>query len=581
MRPMRTLLLARNACKSVLLPSLLGATLAVPRQTNAQWRHDTLTARIDSVFADVNTTASPGCALGIIRDGALIYARGYGMANLDEDIALSPTSAFYIASTSKQFAAASVLLLAQEGKLSLDEDVRKYIPELPDYGARVTIRHLLHHTSGIRDYLGLLMGLGAGRVENVMSDDDIIALIARQKALNFPPGSEYSYSNSGYFLLGQIVKRVSGTSLRAYADAHIFRPLGMLHTRFHDDRLQSIPHRVIGYDPGENGFVIDYYANFQGVGDGGLWSTIEDLARWDRNFYDPIVGGSAFLKEELAPGRLTSGDTITYASGLMLGRYRGLQTVSHGGSFMGYRSEFLRFPAQRFSVICLCNLSTSNPTARARKIADIFLAAEFPRAVATTDSARSEYRVELAATTLAAIAGTYRNPTTGMVWTLAVRDGHLTADAFGARIPLAALSATHFRSTRGTVPVDMVVQPSTGGSAPRLRVLVGEDGGPPEVFERVSPPSLTRTQLAEYAGAYDSDELRATYTVTVSGDSLYVAIPNRPKQAVVPTTGDAFVAPGLSFAFQRNGSGRITGLVVWAAQDRNIHLQRRTPAGRP
>jgi len=258
-----------------------------------------------------------------------------------------------------------------------------------------------------------------------------------------------------------------------------------------------------------------------------------------------------------------------------------LQTVSHGGSFMGYRTEFLRFPAQRFSVICLCNLSTSNPTARARKIADIFLAGEFPRAVATTDSARSEYRVELAASALAAIAGTYRNPTTGMVWTLAVRDGHLTADAFGARIPLAPLSATHFRSMRGPAPVDIVVQPSTGSSPPRLRVVVGEDGGAPEVFDRVSPPSLTRTQLSEYAGAYDSDELRATYTFTVSGDSLYVAIPNRPRQAVVPTTRDAFVAPGLSFAFQRDGSGRITGVVVWAAQDRNIRLQRRTTAARP
>ena len=211
-----------------------------------QTPRDSLAKRIDALFADVDNTASPGCALGVIRDGALVYARGYGMANLDESIALSPSSAFYIASTSKQFTAASILLLAADGKLSLDDDVRKYIPELPDYGTPITIRNLVNHTSGIRDYLGLL-GLGAGRAENVMSDDEIIALIARQKSLNFKPGSEYSYSNSGYFLLGQIVKRVTGTSLAAYAESRIFRPLGMIHTQFHDDRLKTIPHRVIGY----------------------------------------------------------------------------------------------------------------------------------------------------------------------------------------------------------------------------------------------------------------------------------------------------------------------------------------------
>jgi CubicO group peptidase (beta-lactamase class C family) len=562
---------------AAVLAAFTAASL-IPAPAPAQTARDTLAMRVDSIFADVNRASSPGCSLGVIRDGLLVYVRGYGMANLDEGIALSPASAFYIASTSKQFAAASVLLLAQEGKLSLDDDIRKFFPELPDYGAPVTVRHLLHHTSGLRDYLGLMMGLGAGRVENVMSDDEIVALIARQKGLNFRPGTEYSYSNSGYFLLGQIVKRVTGTSLRAYADAKIFRPLGMTHTHFHDDRLQIIPHRVIGYDPAASGFTLDYYGNFQGVGDGGLWTTVEDLATWDRNFYDPKVGGPTLLKELHTRGVLTSGDTLGYASGLQLGTYRGLETVSHGGSLMGYRTEFLRFPAQRFSVICLCNLSTSNPSARARKVADIYLSGEL-RPVAVADAASASPSVELASNALAALSGTYRNPTSGMVSELAVRDGRLTATLFGTRVPLTALSATHFRSSRSGLPLDVVFELRPDGQATRAHVTIGDDAKP-DLYERIERVTPTAARLAEYAGDYDSPELGVAYTFSARGDSLYVAIPTRPKLALTPTARDGFVVAGMSFIFVRDAAARITAVTVWAPQTRNIRLERRRSSPR-
>jgi CubicO group peptidase (beta-lactamase class C family) len=549
------------------------AAMLVAASASAQTARDSLATRVDALFADVNNTASPGCALGVIRGGALVYARGYGIANLDEDIALSPSSTFYIASTSKQFTAASILLLAAEGKLSLDDDVRKYIPELPDYGTPITIRNLLNHTSGIRDYLGLL-ALGAGRAENVMSDDDIIALITRQKALNFKPGSEYSYSNSGYFLLGQIVKRVTGTSLAAYAEARVFRPLGMIHTHFHDNHLETIHRRVIGYDQARSGFAIDYYGNFQGVGDGGLWTTVEDLALWDRNFYNPVVGGPALLQQQLVRGRLTNGDTLTYASGLILGRYRGLATVSHGGAFMGYRTELLRFPAQRFSVICLCNLSRMNPSALAKKVADVFLSSEFPQAVAA-DGARTEFRVELAAATLEALAGVYRNPQTGLVVPITVTSGRLTAAPFGAPVALTAMDATHFRSESGPVPVDIVFEPAAAGRAPRLRLTIGDDGSKPDMLERIPPLSIPPARLAEYAGDYWSEELRATYRVQVVGDSLTVTIANQPPLTLSPTVHDAFVAPGAALTFVRDAQRRITSAVLWVAQDRNIRFQRR------
>jgi hypothetical protein len=441
------------------------------------------------------------------------------------------------------------------------------------------VRNLVHHTSGLRDYFGL-MGLGAGRVENLMSDDELVALIARQKGLNFPPGSEYSYSNSGYFLLGQIVKRVTGTSLRAYADAKIFTPLGMIHTHFHDDRLQTIPHRSLAYDPSGDGFVLNYLGNFQGVGDGGLWTTVEDLAIWDRNFYDPKVGGPEFLKALHTRGILTGGDTLTYASGLMIGKYRGLETVSHGGSLMGFRTEFMRFPAQRTSVICLCNLSTSNPTARVRKVADIYLASEFPQVVAAGGPASSQPAVELQQADLVALAGTYRNTKSGMVSELAIRDGRLSATIFGTRIPLSPVDKTHFKSARAGLSVDVVFERAPNGQATRARVAIGDDAKP-DVYERIERVTPAAARLAEYAGEYESAELGATYAFSVRGDSLYVAVPFRPKLALAPTARDAFIGAGMSFTFARDAAARITAVTVWAPQTRNIRLERRKASPRP
>ncbi len=285
--------------------------------TNAQ--RETLTAKVDKLFAPWDKPDSPGCSLGVIKDGRFIYRRGYGMANLDHSIPLSPTSVFYIASTSKQFAAASVALLARQGKISLDDDIRKYLPEMPRYQRPVTIRQLVHHTSGIRDYL-TLMSLAGMRYEDIYSEEEMVALPARQKELNFTPGDEHLYSNSGYFLLSVIVKRASGKSLRQFADEQIFKPLGMSHTHFHDDRAMVVKNRVTSYFPQkEGGFGVHVNNNFDKVGDGGLLTTIEDLARWDRNFYDYRVGGKELVDQLLTPGELNNGEKLQYAFGLNVG----------------------------------------------------------------------------------------------------------------------------------------------------------------------------------------------------------------------------------------------------------------------
>lgn len=333
-----------------------------------------LTAQVDRIFARWDKPDSPGCALAVVKDGCVVYQRGYGSANLDYKVPLGPESVFYLASVSKQFTAAAVALLAQQGKLSLDDDVRTYVPELPDYGRTITIEHLVHHTSGLRDYL-TLMQLAGMRWEDVHSEREILELVCRQKELNFAPGEKYRYCNTGYLLLAEVVHRVSGKTLRQFTQEEIFRPLGMAHSHFHDDPTHVVPNRAIGYAPAEHGtFRLDYLANWNKVGSGGLLSTAEDLARWDRNFYDKKLGGEQLIKTLERRGTLNDGTVLPYAFGLVIGEYRGLKTVSHGGSFMGFRTVLLRFPEQAFSVIILANLADVNPTALAQAVAEVYLA---------------------------------------------------------------------------------------------------------------------------------------------------------------------------------------------------------------
>lgn len=335
---------------------------------------DSLKAKVDQVFAMYDKPDSPGCALGVIQDGQFIYKRGYGMANLEHNIPITPSSVFRIGSTSKQFTAAAILLLAEEGKLSLDDDIRTYLPEFPDYGTPVTIRHLLHHTSGIPDYLRLSYAAGYGE-DAYVTDDEVIAMLASQEELEFESGEEHRYSNSGYFLLSQIVQQASGKSLREYAEEKIFRPLGMMNTHFHDDHNEIVPNRASGY-AWEHGRLRISMTNLDMVGDGGVFTTVEDLFHWDQNFYHQRIGDPQFLDRMLARGVLNNGDTLDYASGLIHGTYRGLKTISHLGGFVGFRAEMIRFPEQRFTVICLCNLSVTEPNKLAKRVADIYLFGE-------------------------------------------------------------------------------------------------------------------------------------------------------------------------------------------------------------
>jgi CubicO group peptidase (beta-lactamase class C family) len=325
---------------------------------------------IDKIFTDWDTTTSPGLALAIIRDGAIIYKRGYGMARIEDGVANTPSKIFDVGSVSKQFTAACVAILVREGKISPADDIRKFFPGMRAYEKPITIDHLIHHTSGIRDYNSLLAFAGFRPESDCPTVEESRDIILRQKKLNYPPGREFSYTNSGYFLLGQIVEKVSGKSLNAFAQERIFKPLGMTHTLFQEDHTQLIPNRAVGYDPAGSGFKIDM-SNWDETGDGNVYTSVEDLFLWDQAFYSNALGKDV-MDLLLTPGVLADGMEIEYAWGLRVSTYRGLKIVEHGGAWAGFRAEILRFPEQRLSVIALSNRSDFDGSA-CFKIAELYL----------------------------------------------------------------------------------------------------------------------------------------------------------------------------------------------------------------
>jgi CubicO group peptidase (beta-lactamase class C family) len=336
---------------------------------------DETTDKVDKLFAAWDKTTSPGAALAVIKDGQIVYERGYGMAKIEDGIVNTPDKVFDIGSVSKQFTAACVAFLVREGKVRLDDDIRKYLPEMPAYEKPVTVRHLLHHTSGLRDYNALLSLAGFRPESDSPTVEEALEIVRRQKKLNYAPGEEYSYTNTGFFLLSQIVERASGMSLNAFARKRIFEPLGMSKTLIQDDHTQIIRDRATGYTRGEKGFAISM-SNWDETGDGNVYTTVRDMAKWDQAFYTGEALGKDLVEMMQTTGTLNSGKKIDYAWGLVVTEYRGLKVVEHGGAWVGFRAALVRFPEERFSAIVLANLDAMDPSGLAFKVADIYLAGQ-------------------------------------------------------------------------------------------------------------------------------------------------------------------------------------------------------------
>jgi CubicO group peptidase (beta-lactamase class C family) len=562
-----------------LMPALLCLLTASCAAQSAPAPAEKPEAKVDALFQKMDTTISPGCALSVIRDHKIVYERGYGMADLDHNIPITPTTVFHVASMSKQFTAASILLLAQEGKLSLDDPVRKYIPELPDFGTPVTIRELLHHTSGLRDQWDLLQLSGWRYSRDRITDADVLYVVSHQRDLNFAPNTRFLYSNTGYTLLAQIVARVSGQSFRSFTTARIFAPLGMKNTQFRDDFDEIVRNTAYGYLPSGDTYQLSV-TNFDTVGATSLLTTVEDLALWDENFYTPHFGGATLIQQLQERGKLNDGTQINYAAGLVITKYRGLNVVDHSGGDAGYRSDMIRFPDQHFTVACLCNLGSANPSDLAQKVAEVYLGSQMQPAEPThVDDSKP---ITLTPEQMQAKVGTYVNiKDQDDLVRFVVKEGGLQVGNVGQDDTYAvkAIGENHFRLA--ITPDELTFLPGQPGVP--LQLAIKHADGTTETFTAAPPFAPTDVQLAEYAGTYSSPEIDPLYELKIESgpDGKASIVLHRLKSdpdTLHPVTRDFFTADVGKIRFTRNSKGVITGFLLSTGRVLDLRFERGRPA---
>jgi CubicO group peptidase (beta-lactamase class C family) len=562
---------------SILLRIALAALMAIAGAAGmiGPARAETQSGLVDKLFQRWDNTDTPGMTVAILREGKLVYIRGFGMANVELSVPNGPDIAYPLASNSKQFTAFAIQLLVGDGKLSLTDDVRKYVPELPDFGAPITLEMLIHHTSGLREATSLLDLQGYGP-EDAVSRQQALDLLWRQRELNFRPGSEYLYNNSNYLLLGLVVERVSGMPLGEFWRRRIFQPLGMAATHASADPMPVIPHRASGYGRDESGRYTPRQTPDSLLGPSGISSTVGDLAKWLANFDNPkTVGNPAVMKAMLKTGTLGDGTPITYASGLHREHYHGLPFIEHSGRNWGYKTEILRFPARHLTIIILANTDDSDPPSLAFRIADIYLKGEFPpsppkpAAIATPVHLIDRY------------IGTYAVATGTTLRAPGRRYVFRREDFIGPAAQLAAFSPRDFFSPQSDFRARFV--PAAQGG-PSQRVVIHNDDGDDFVARRVPeavpPPPPDMSGSSAFIGDYWSPELGVLYRVRQRNGKLWLHYP-RGEAELRPQARDVFLwrQSGDSIRFVRD-TGRVAGILVTQPNQRvrDLHFAKVTMA---
>lgn len=515
---------------------------------------DSLSKRIDSIFADYDKLNSPGCALAILKDGKIVYKKGYGISNLDYNIAISPSSIFHVASLSKQFTAAAIVLLSLQGKLSLSDDIRKYLPEVPDFGRKITFNHLIHHTSGLRDQWDLLY-LAGWREDDLIKETDILEMLTRQKSLNFLPGDEEVYCNTGYTLLAIAVKRITGVSLRAYADSVFFKPLEMTTTHFHSDHSEITVNRTSAYQKSDNGKWKISIPVFDTYGATSLFTTVEDLAKWDENFYTKKVGGNDFVHAMQVTGLLNNKASQTYASGLFITTYKGYKTVQHSGADAGYRSNFTRFPEEHFSVILLANLANIRVKTLSNKVADIFLKDKSVKDVTRAFKTDS--------TIVKKWAGEYIDMTTKSRLELNYENENLKINNLILK-PLSNLIFSDF---------DSKTKLSFSGDSANATCLLSTQDDIPRTFKKVHAVKLSPQKLQEYSGNFYSTELDTKYNLNSDSNFLLVKVPRNEEMKFSGFMKDMFIGD-FTILFTRDKNNKISGFFLTTDRVRNLYFKK-------
>ena len=529
----------------------------------AQTGDSELVRKVDSVFAPWSRTSTPGCAVGVDRNGQPLLRRAYGMANLETGTPWTIETLSESGSVAKQFTAAALVLLARDGVLSLDDDVARWVPEVGGFGKRITIRNLLTHTSGIPDRYTLheVQGRPAGETDH--NNAEVIELVSRLRELNFDPGEDYEYSNTGLIVAATVVERASGKSLEAFTDARIFRPLGMEHTRWREDHRVVVPGRASAYSGTPvSGFRNDHPFT-RVIGSGGLLTTVEDFLKWEAALQRGAAPWDAVRDSLEHPMRLNDGTQLTYGLGVGVGTSRGVRSISHTGSTGGYRAALYRYPDQQVALALLCNLGSINPGVVAQRVAALVLGP----ALAAVDPEPSPAAVD--GGTLAKLAGVYHSPRTEEVLILSYQNGGLSDSV--TRTPLIPLAADRYRY-RGSQRTLTVLPPANGGpvrlriEAPNLRAVD---------YEAVPRPRPDAATLASYAGEYKSAELDARLRLSVAGDTLRLEHDWSPPVVLSPIYRDGFRATELGLIrFERDRRGRVSGLVLWAGRVRHLRFDR-------
>jgi CubicO group peptidase (beta-lactamase class C family) len=518
-------------------------------------------AEVDRIFAAFNTH-TPGCSVGVAQNGRPVFESGYGMADLERNVAITPETIFESGSVAKQFTAATILLLAQQGKLSVDDPMRKYLPELADYGAPLTIRQVLSHISGLREWRPVATFGGRPEDSYVYTNQDILELAAKQHTLNFDSGTAYSYSNTGFNLFPILIERVVGKSFQSFTHDMIFAPLGMEHTRWRDNFHAIVPHRALSYSrvDGNKGEWEQDTPIENIIGAGGLLTTVGDLLLWNENFTHGRVGGPALVKTQQTPATLSGGRTIAYAAGLTINTVHGLREVSHSGSTGGYRTWLGRYPDQAVSVAVLCNSAQANPTALGRETARLWTGA----APAKVDN--PSYAVDAAK--LEALAGLYRKLRDNTVTHIEWRDGKLH---MGAASLLPSGPDKFLLGDTGDIQAQF-------GEGPPVHMRIITPNGD-VVYERVEQVQPSSADLAGLAGEYESHETGTTLKIASGqkpGEITY-RIGMQPPVTLKPTFRDGFeTSAGASIYFRRDAGGKVTALSVgddrvWDLRFERIH----------
>lgn len=525
--------------------------------------------QVDELFTVWDTNNTPGAAVAIVKDGAIIYKKGYGMSNLEYDIPISPSSIFHIASISKQFTVFSILLLEKQGKLSLDDDIRKYIPEVPDFGKTITLKHLASHTSGLRDQWNLL-SLAGWRMDDVITKEHILKLVSKQKELNFNPGDEYAYCNTGFTLLAEVVSRISDMSFAEFTEANIFEPLQMSNTLFYDDHEKIVKNRTYSYSSDAGGYKKSVL-NFANVGATSLFTTVEDLSLWSMNFSNMTVGDASIFNTMKTPAILNNGKAFGGALGQFIGKYKGLNEIQHGGADAGYRSYLTRFPDQNFAVIVFSNSAEFNSGSMAHKVVDIYLKDKIK-----TEDKKEEVKEESTSETIAIdqnTAATYVGDfelQPGFIITISTNDGQLFGLATGQpQVSLTPISSTEYKVEGVDAKIEFI--PNGGKNIEHIKL---HQGGQIMEAPRVVPFDKSSMNLADFSGEYYSQELSTTYYFTSVDDTIIVKHSRLSDVSLTPAKKDMFTGNFGQIEFVRDANDTITGFKVSNGRVRNLLFEK-------